>query len=368
MTIAFSLLQEGNERENFILKTFYHNAISHPDHTFLLITKNKYNSLSGIKNVAQLAIEKEPVTLFPQFVFYNFQLPKILKKNKAEIFVTENFCSLFSKIPQILVSDLAAFNHNRYTKNKKTFWLDSFLSRSITKATAVITFSNYQKEKIQQNFKINSSKIEVIFPGTEKDLSPVSFEKREATKDSVADGNEYFAYAGLLSEGQNLTNLLKAFSAFKKRQRSQMQLVFAGEPGEDFSNFKNSLDHYKFRNEIKVFPSASKEKILEICSSAYAFIDPASYSNNFQMLFTAMKSEVPVLISSKSPLAEASGDASLSFDAENTKDIAEKMMLIFKDETMRSRLAVDAAAKVETLKWEKSSDALWSNIKKIIGQ
>jgi hypothetical protein len=35
---------------------------------------------------------------------------------------------------------------------------------------------------------------------------------------------------------------------------------------------------------------------------------------------------------------------------------------------MRSELALAAATKVESLNWEKSSDALWSNIKKIIGQ
>lgn len=368
MTIAFNLLHEGNERENFILKTFYHNAICHPDHTFLLITTSSHSCLSGIKNATQLVIEKEPQSLISQVIFYNFQLPKILKKNKTDIIVTGTFCSLFSKIAQLCIVGSNSFNHGRYTKRKKNFWLELFVSESLKKADSVITFSNYQKEKIQQTSKINASKIAVIYPGTENDLSPVSFDKREAIKESVADGNEYFVYAGLLSERQNITNLLKAFSAFKKRQRSQMQLIFAGEPGEDFLNFKNSLEHYKFRNEIKVFPSASKEKILEICSSAYAFIDAASDSNNFEMLFTAMKNNVPVLVSSGSGLLEVSGDAALSFDAENIKDMGEKMMLIFKDETMRSELALAAATKVESLNWEKSSDALWSNIKKIIGQ
>jgi len=368
MTIAFSLLHEEDEKENFILKTFHHIAVSNPDHTFLFLTNIRYNSLSGIKNVTQLIIQKEPKSFFSLFVFYNFQLPKILKKNHADGFVTENFCSLFLKIPQILVLDLSSYKHIRYTKNKNGFWLDYFLSKSIKKANSVITFSNYQKEKIREKFKTPSSKIEVIYPGTEKGLLPVSLEKREEIKESVADGNEYFVYAGVLSNRQNLTNLLKAFSAFKKRQRSQMQLVFAGERGKDFQNFKKSLDHYKFKNEIKVFDSASKEKIFKICSSAYAFIDPATDNNNFEMLFTAMKSHVPVLIPSKSQLAEVCENCALHFDAENTKDIAEKMMMIFKDETMRSQLAVAAASKVKTFSWEKSSDALWSNIKKTIGQ
>jgi glycosyltransferase involved in cell wall biosynthesis len=41
-------------------------------------------------------------------------------------------------------------------------------------------------------------------------------------------GNEYFIYSGEIGTHKNLLNLLKAFSAFKKRQKSNMQLLIAG--------------------------------------------------------------------------------------------------------------------------------------------
>ena len=52
----------------------------------------------------------------------------------------------------------------------------------------------------------------------------------------------------------------------------------------------------------------------------------------------AMKSGVPVITSPESAMSEICGDAALYADPENFKDIAVKMMLIFKDENLRKTL------------------------------
>jgi glycosyltransferase involved in cell wall biosynthesis len=47
---------------------------------------------------------------------------------------------------------------------------------------------------------------------------------------------------------------------------------------------------------------------------------------------------VPVLTSQNTSMQEVAGEAGLYFDANNYVDIAEKMMLIYKDESLRNRL------------------------------
>ena len=81
----------------------------------------------------------------------------------------------------------------------------------------------------------------MIYFGINKNNEPISFEKREKVKEEYADGNEFFLHAGNINEDKNLMNLLKAFSAFKKRQRSNMQLLIIGKSGNNATKFKNSL-------------------------------------------------------------------------------------------------------------------------------
>ena len=95
-------------------------------------------------------------------------------------------------------------------------------------------------------------------------------------------------------------------------------------------------------------------------------IDPEIYSVNFKPIIASMNTNVPLLLSAKGGTKEICEDAAIYFDAENYKDIAEKMMLIFKDETLRSAIIQKAAVEIKKFNWEKSSFALWAVIKKII--
>ena len=51
---------------------------------------------------------------------------------------------------------------------------------------------------------------------------------------------------------------------------------------------------------------------------------------------------------------------------ENPKDIAEKMMLIFKDEKLRKELIEKGNVQVQKYNWEKSAFAAWQLIDKLL--
>ena len=113
----------------------------------------------------------------------------------------------------------------------------------------IITFSEFEKTAILKKDKIEPDKIKVIYRGINETDNAINFQEREEIKNKYSEGNEFFLYFGIISSQNNLINLLKAFSAFKKRQRSSMQLIIAGKPGKDFDEFSKSLELYKFKKE-----------------------------------------------------------------------------------------------------------------------
>ncbi|HET7118815.1 MAG TPA: glycosyltransferase, partial [Hanamia sp.] len=146
---------------------------------------------------------------------------------------------------------------------------------------------------------------------------------------------------------QNLLNLLKAFSFFKKRQKSKMQLLIAGNAGIQYDEFIESLRLYRFHKEVKVLSDLTKEETQKIAASAYSTITVPLYETSSLSSLESMECDVPVIVSSLGIFPEICGDAALYANPENIKDIAEKMMLIFKDEEMRKELIKKGRAKVK---------------------
>ncbi len=91
-------------------------------------------------------------------------------------------------------------------------------------------------------------------------------------KERYGDGNEYFIYKGIIGIEKNLVNLLKAFSFFKKRQRSKMQLLMTGMAGEKYEEFVRSLQSYKFKNDVKVLIDLPGSESKKMFASAYAML------------------------------------------------------------------------------------------------
>ncbi len=188
--------------------------------------------------------------------------------------------------------------------------------------------------------------------------------EREQIKEKYTSGNEYFLYTGEITPRSNLINLLKAFSAFKKRQKSGMQLLISSEKDAQNAEFITSLASYKFREEVRLLTNLPREENSRIIASSYAMIYVPHFENFGTSLLEAMKCEVPAITSSTGMMAEISADAALYASPENFKEIAVKMMLLFKDEKLRKDLIINGRKQVQKFDWDNSAKEIWDGIKK----
>lgn len=367
MVIAFSFFteNESKENENFVFEIFNRIAKSHLEHSFIFISNKSSHSFIFSENVKSALIDYEAKSPMKWLIWYNIKIPKILKKYKADIFITGKFCSLTTKIPQILIAaDLSFIHQPTFIIKGQRLFYKKFTPRFLQKAKTIIAFSQFEKADLIKQYKIDPNKIEIICEGVNEIFKPVNIEEREIIKEKYAEGNEYFIYLGIISPQKNLMNLLKAFSAFKKRQRSNMQLIIAGKEGKQFEEFKESLNLYKFKKEIKLHTGLSEQEIAKIIASSYSLIYPSVYEISATNLLKSMQCEIPIIASSTSALPEFCGDAALYFNPENYNDIAEKMMLIFKDEKLRKELIAKGNMQAKKYNWEKSAETLWKFIEK----
>ena len=328
----------------------------YPEHVFFLIGDNELINIPSFINLTILP--PAPKSIILKKFWYSYKLPSLFKKNKIDVIINLN-SSCFQKtiIPQlVLMPDLSLFPSTKLSK-KNTL-------NSLDKASTIVTFSQTNKNNICKNFKIKKDKITVIYTGPSHKFMPLEIQETESIKEIYTEGKEYFLFSGEINTGNNLINLLKAFSFFKKRQKSNMQLIIITKTVLPTNSFVESLKTYKYRNEVKLLVGLPQNEVAKIMASAYSFVFAANESNDYVQLLEAMQCNVPAIVSNSLLMNEIAGDAVLYTDATIFENIADKMMLLFKDERKRNELIRNGKNQSQQYSAALTSELLWQNILK----
>lgn len=338
---------------------------AHPEHEFLFLFDRAYDS-SFIyqKNVTAKVIGPQARHFFAFKFWYDIQLTLAAKKFKANIILSlDGFCSLTTKIPQILaVHDLAYIHHPNFLPARHLWFYKIYQKKFLQKATSIVTVSNYSKQDIVQQFKIAEQKINIISNAARSQFVTIHFEDKEYAKRHYAQGCEYFLFVGGIHPRKNLMQLLKAFSIFKKRQLSSMKLLVAGKLAWKYQDILEKLKTYKYRDEVILLDYIPERELAKVTAAAYALIYPSYFEGFGVPIIEAMQCGVPVACSNTSSMPEVAEDAALYFDPNNEANIAEQMMLLYKNEQLRSNLIGKGFTQAAKYNWNESAKQLWQLI------
>ena len=198
--------------------------------------------------------------------------------------------------------------------------------------------------------------------GVKEGFRPLPWSGQAAVKEKYTEGKEYFIYIGAIHPRKNLVALLKAFSKFKKWQRSSFKLVLAGRLAWKNDEFNRLLQTYKYRADVVLLNYVAEEELARLLGAAYALVYPSLFEGFGVPVLEAIKCEVPVLTSANSPMQEIAGDAALYFNPHSVDEMAQQLMTIYKDEDKRSRLIEAGKVIKDNYSWQKTADALWQSI------
>lgn len=352
---------------NFTFECFSRLSKKYPEHTFLYIFDREFDK-TFITSDNIIPIVAGPPARHPLLwqYWYNYKVPAILRKYKADVFVSpDGFCCLRTKVPQCMVlHDLSFIHYPQFIQKSHLRFYKSFTPKFLQKAKSIATVSLFSKEDILRHYKIADNKIDVVYNGVSTIFKPIDQEQKEAIKTKYAEGREFFLFTGSIHPRKNLLHLLKAFSIFKKRQKSNMQLLIAGRLAWDYESFITGLKSYKYREEVKLLGYLQQEELATITASAYALVYPSFFEGFGVPPIEAMQCEVPVIASNAGSIPEVCGDAAVYVDPGNIDAIAEKMMLLYKDESKRNDLIAKGKTRAKEFSWEKTAGLLWSAIGK----
>jgi glycosyltransferase involved in cell wall biosynthesis len=343
----------------------------HPEHEFIFFFDRPYDpSFIFAPNVTPVVIPPQARHPLLFYMWFEWGVPYMLRKYKADVFLSpDGYMSLSTKVPTCLVIHDLAFEHypEHFVRSHKMYWRH-YSPRFARKAARIATVSTYSKDDIVKHYGINADNIDVVYNGAHAEYRPLSWQEREDAKTKYADGCEYFVFAGALHPRKNIVNLLKAFIAFKKRQRSNMKLVIVGRYAWKYEEVIEMREEMPFKDDVKWVGYMHVDELSKVMGGAYALVYPSLFEGFGIPILEALKCEVPAIVSNTSAMPEVAGDAGLLVDPTNVQDIAAKMEMLHKDETLRKKLIEASKEQVRKFSWDQSADRLWDCLMKCVGK
>ena len=347
----------------FIKEIFERITTQHPEHQFYFLFDRPYDkSFAFAFNVTPLVVGAPARHPLLWKWWYDVKVPRVLRKIKADVFVSpDGFCSLTTRVPQCLVvHDLGFLHYPQGYKKSHLLFYKYYTPRFLKRAACIATVSQFSKQDIINTYKTTAAKIEVVYNGVKEIFNPIPFEQQAIVKEKYTDGQAYFICVGAIHPRKNLVNLLKAFSVFKKRQKSSMKLVLVGRLAWKNNAFLDLLKTYKYRNDVVLLQYLEDEsELAQLVAAAYALVYPSHFEGFGVPVLEAMRCAVPVLTSKDSAMQEISEDAALYFDPTNVADMAGQLMRMYKDERLRDSLIEKGKTIVAKYTWTAAASALW---------
>jgi glycosyltransferase involved in cell wall biosynthesis len=353
----------------FTFETLKRITQDHPEHEFLFIFDRLYSDefLFG-SNVKAVYAGPPTRHIFLFFPWFEFQIPRLLKKYKADVFVsTDGQLSLLSNVPQIAVIHDLNFHHNPEQLPKLVRWYyNTFFHKYAQKAARIATVSEYTKQDIVKTYRIDASKIDVTLNGCNTRYVPLSEAENDKTRNQYTDGKAYFLFVGLIIPRKNLVRLMRAFELFKTQSGSEMRLLIVGEKKWWDKAHEEAYQSLVHKNDIHFAGRLMAEDLHKVLSAAFALTFIPIFEGFGIPIIEAFSCGTPVITSNVTSMPEVAGGAALLVDPFQEKDIAEKMNMLVESEELQKRLVEKGLERKQAFSWDYTASQLWKCIENVL--
>lgn len=338
---------------------------AHPEHTFYFIFDRNYDdSFIFSDNI-------EPIITFPQtrhpyllYIYFEYSIPYVLRKIIPDIFLSpDGWLSLSTDVPQIAVIHDLNFEHQTdFLKPSVQRYYTKFFPQFARKACRIATVSEFSKNDIHKFYQIPSDKIDVVYNGCNSDFKPLDIDAKVRVQARYAKGCDYFLFVSAIHKRKNLSNILRAFDAFKTKTGSDIKFVVVGTQAGLQGDLETVFNQMTYKDEVIFLGRLASQTLSEVTAAALALVYVSLFEGFGIPIVEAFNSETPVITSNITSMPEIAGDAALLVDPLSVEQITDAMSRIAEDDTLRKSLIDKGKIQGAKFSWQQTADKLWKSI------
>jgi len=292
--------------------------------------------------------------LRPKKFWTRIALPLALysTKEKPDIFFSPtHYIPRFSPVKRIATIFDLSFLHFPEMFNKKDLWqLTNWTKFSAANADHIITISNFSKQDIISQYKIDKTKITVAYPGydREKYRFQVPGYRLQEIQRKYQTSDNYIIYIGTIQPRKNLIRLIEAVSRI-----DALTLVVVGKKGWMFDETLQTSRELRIEERVKFLGFIPSDELPDLIAGAKAFVMPSFWEGFGIPVLEAMACGTPVIVSNSSSLPEVAGKAGILVDPYSVDQIEQAIRTIISDKKLHQKYLELGLLQVEKFSWEK---------------
>lgn len=216
----------------------------------------------------------------------------------------------------------------------------------IDRSDVVVTDSEFSKSEIVRHFRLNRDPI-VIYCATDI----CAFVKEASEK-----RDPYFLYVGGLDTRKSVDLLLRVFCSLAAKGTLHSKLIVAGSRRHAPDQITALLDDGVRRGYVSYVGYVDDRTLASLYAGALALVYPSQYEGFGMPPLEAMSLGCPVITCRSTSIPEVCGEAAYYTEPRNEKSLAEALITIERDETLRRRFASEGRTRAALFSWDRAAE------------
>ncbi len=268
---------------------------------------------------------------------YNIPLPPIRAKKRI-----------------VTIHDVYHLVYGHTLSLPKRIYSQVMIRAAVRYSSLVITGSQFSKNEIVKYAHALPDKVTVVHNGV--NCGHFSSSPQSNVKELYNLPENYFLFVSTLAPHKNLTRLLKAWNQVIGKY-PDWSLVLAGKEVKN-KEYLQVFDLFpNLRSRVRLLGEVKEQDLPALYENGYAAISPSLYEGFGLPPLEAMAMGCPTVVSRAASHPEVCGEASLYIDPYDEEDIAQKIILLIENESLRKTLSEKGTKRVELFTWKKTAEA-----------
>ncbi len=288
-----------------------------------------------------------------RLIWYQTALNRQLKKQNIDLFFSPvNEGILFPNVPQIVcVYDLIPLKYPELSPKWKYYYL-YVLPFILKQSQRIICISEYTKQDIVRNYKLNPESIDVVYLGFDRDLFFPQPDSDILQKYSL---DKYLLYVGDMRFYKNLNRCLTAFDRLPLKD---YQFVITGKKDDFFyPEIERQTAQLAAKERIIFLDYVPSADLPGLYSSAQSLIFASLYEGFGLPVLEAMACGCPVITSNTTSIPEVGGDSVFYVDPYSVENIAQGMyQQVLSNVELRNKLREQGLERSQLFSWNRTAE------------
>lgn len=275
----------------------------------------------------------------------------------AELYhATEHLLMPLRHVPTVLtVHDLIFRLFPQHHKRLNYWYLNAAMPLFCRRASAIIAVSQATKRDLVNFYGLDPAKISVVHEAAAPHFAPAPPDQVAQVQARYRLPDCYLLHVGTIEPRKNLNRLLKVVYRLR-RAGEDIRVVIVGGKGWLYEDFFRQLEELALGDAV-VMPGFVPDTDLPALYSGARLVVVPSHHEGFGLpVLEGMACGTPVACSDASSLPEVGGQAARYFDPTDVAAMADQILAIWRDESLRETMRQQGLARAAQFSWKRAAD------------